>query len=154
MPTIRIKNLRQFCRKVRSGALGHGENQSAGSGGDALIDDKLLASKGCSKVNAAEQLLVGNRRMQFAQRQGQSRHQSQKGLTRRAGPCAQAKTFQACGINRQKAQRLTGSIPSVAPLAHPSTSATVRATRAPDPASSSGSRRSRWLRAEGAMLRK
>ena len=133
-------------------ALGHGQDEGGWRIGEARVADHAAFGEGGGDVEAAEELGVGQARMDAAEGEGQDFERVFKGLARGAGASADREALEACRVDGQQGQR--GERAGPVGRGHPNVSATVRSTRATEPASSSGSRRSRWLIAMGAMRRR
>ncbi len=139
-----IEDARQPRGKAGAGAFGHGQDQPAGRVDQAGVGHGPPLCQGRGDIEPAEKLRVGNRGMDAARVAGKAGEGRLEHLAGRAKAGAQAKPAKPAGIQRQRRQCTGGG------RRHCSTSATARLTRAPDPASSSGSRRKRCAKASGA----
>ena len=134
-------------------ALGHRQQQRPRRVDQARAPDGAAPREGRGEVEPAEEVVLRHAGREAAQGAERALGGGAEGVADRSRPCAQDEAAEARRVEREQMQRQDGAVPGRGRLAHPSTSSTTRPTRAPEPASSSGSRRSRWRSARGATAR-
>ena len=139
-----VQRLCQPGRQTRGAAFGHRQHQP-----DRLAEQAARAHHGPGAqrggdVDAAEQLHVLRVGADLARGPERIRKPFEKGRARRPGPRPQVQPAQPARVDRQQRERQLPGHPGFARIMHHAkTSSTVRMTRVPEPASSSGSRRNR-----------
>ncbi len=138
--------------KLRRAAFGHWQDQGCiASGKQTLVILRPTQPQGLGQINAAMKLFrahCGVKPHNWGQQFGGIRHEA---IPHRPAAGAQRDATQADRVNGQQAKR--GLTPLPRGHQAPNTSSTMRFTRVPEPASSKGSRRSRWRSARGAISR-
>ena len=158
-----IERRGKFCRKWRSHPLGARDHDHAAVavGQHAALKHRTAGPQRRSQIEPADQPVVGDRQWQFSERrrcrEAGSRQMRDQPVARRSGADRAAEVRPRPPDRRQRCRRPMPRRSRCHALARghaPNNSATARSTRTVEPASSSGSRRSRCRRADGATRRR
>jgi hypothetical protein len=158
-----VERLAEADGEARRAAFGHGEEEGGGVREKAARADEVAGGERGGEVHAAEELVVGDGRVDLAAGQGERVEERHVAVADGPGAGAEPEAAQAFGVHREEGEGERRAAPGVvwggvghsaASAVGPKSSSTVRATRVVEPASSSGSRRRRWRSAEGAMRRR
>ena len=146
-----IQRLRQTRGKAQRAALGHGQQQRRVRAREPPCCRPCALRQASPRYRVPPKSCASS--MPGVMLRQRAREDRESGPGRPAGPVRRGRAGearQAAGVDRQQLQAPAVRDPGLAARPHASTSSSARATRAPDPASSSGSRRRRWLSAIGA----